>query len=247
MRFPSAMSENEIERLLAGRGPASGDPRLEEVATFVRALSATVPEPAPEPDPALISLIARLAETGPTRSTLTAEATQATPAPARRRSRLGLVAKLGVAAASIPVLFAGLAVAGVTLPGPAQDAFEEVGIELPNQPGDDSDNGGSGSGEDAGQPAKQRGSSNGKGEATRRSRRQAHGPSRSARPNPPGKAVRRGPNDSPGTPRGKPEGSPGGGSSGGTGTGGGGSGGSSSGGSGQGKAVGQGDGRGKNG
>jgi len=36
--------------------------------------------------------------------------------------------------ALIPLVLAGLAFAGVTVPGPARDAFNTVGITLPNQP-----------------------------------------------------------------------------------------------------------------
>jgi hypothetical protein len=54
---------------------------------------------------------------------------------APRRRRLALAARIAFAVALLPLLSAGLAVAGVTLPGPAQSAFERVGIELPNQAG----------------------------------------------------------------------------------------------------------------
>ena len=46
----------------------------------------------------------------------------------------GEVTVSGSKNAALPLLFAGLAVAGVTVPAPARDAFDRVGIELPNQP-----------------------------------------------------------------------------------------------------------------
>src|SRR3954469_9240479 len=52
----------------------------------------------------------------------------------RPRSRLALVARVGIAVALIPLVLAGLAFAGVTVPGAARSAFESVGITLPNQP-----------------------------------------------------------------------------------------------------------------
>jgi hypothetical protein len=52
-----------------------------------------------------------------------------------------LVARIAIAVAAIPALFAGLAVAGVKLPGPADSAFESVGIELPNQEADGDEQG----------------------------------------------------------------------------------------------------------
>lgn len=97
----------------------------------------------------------------------------------RRRSRLGLVARIAFAVALVPAAFAGLAVAGVNLPQSAQDAFNSVGIDLPNQT--DSDNSasseeqapgiredikstgikGAGSGKDKSNPARDRGRGNG--------------------------------------------------------------------------------------
>jgi hypothetical protein len=45
-----------------------------------------------------------------------------------------MLARVGIVVAAIPLLFAGLAVAGVTVPDVARSAFDRVGIELPNQP-----------------------------------------------------------------------------------------------------------------
>jgi hypothetical protein len=45
-----------------------------------------------------------------------------------------LAARVGIAVALIPLVLAGLAFAGVTVPGAARSAFHSVGITLPNQP-----------------------------------------------------------------------------------------------------------------
>jgi len=198
MALPRNISENDLERLLTGRAPAAGDSSLEEVAAFVRALNLAVPEATGDPDPALITRLADAAG---------ASASAPAPGPGHartrtRRSPAGLIARVGIAAAMVPVLFAGLAVAGVTLPGPASDAFDRLGLELPNQ----SDSAADGAGDQgATSSADDQKDSSGKGEAIRRSKRKAYGPSRSARQNPPGNAIRRGPNPTPGTYRGKPD------------------------------------------
>jgi hypothetical protein len=113
---------------------------MDEAALFTDALRAAVPT---RPDPRLAAtLVPRLASTARA-ATLEAETRQTrrvSPAvqPARRppRSRLALVARVGIAVALIPLALAGLAVAGVTVPDPARDAFDSVGIRLPNQPAD---------------------------------------------------------------------------------------------------------------
>jgi hypothetical protein len=103
---------------------------MNDVALFETAMRAAVRV---EPDPGLAArLVPRLAETARA-ATIEAE----TRASRRRpHSRLGLFARVGTAVAAIPLLLAGLAFAGVTVPGPARDAFDSVGIELPNQPSD---------------------------------------------------------------------------------------------------------------
>jgi hypothetical protein len=45
-----------------------------------------------------------------------------------------LVARVGIAVALIPLVLAGLAFAGVSMPDAARSAFHSVGITLPNQP-----------------------------------------------------------------------------------------------------------------
>jgi len=100
----------------------------DELAAFAQAVRSTLVEP---PDPATAALLVpRLAAAAraaaPTRPVVTV----------RPQRRWATVARVAVAVASIPILFAGLAFAGVRLPGPADSAFETVGVELPNQAAD---------------------------------------------------------------------------------------------------------------
>lgn len=104
---------------------------MEEVTLFTDALRAAVPA---GPSRALTTTIVPRLAAAARSATIEAE-TRASRRRARSlRSRRGLVAKVAVAVASVPLLLAGLAFAGVTVPGPARDAFESVGITLPNQP-----------------------------------------------------------------------------------------------------------------
>jgi hypothetical protein len=116
---------------MSGNGAYEGE--MKNVALFENALRAAVPT---RPDPALgTTLVPRLAAVARA-ATLEAETQPSrrdTPAP---RSRLALVARVGIAVALIPLVLAGLAFAGVTMPSPARSAFETVGITLPNQPAD---------------------------------------------------------------------------------------------------------------
>jgi hypothetical protein len=142
MAFLRHLTAAEEDRILSGRAPRSG--QHAELATFARSLRETM---LVEPDPAAsAALIGRLAATARA-SASTAPSAAPARRVARRRPRLPIVARIAVAAALLPLLMAGLAAAGVTLPGPAQSAFEGVGIELPNQSGtDQSDDDGSGVG-----------------------------------------------------------------------------------------------------
>jgi hypothetical protein len=109
---------------------------MNEVALFTDALRAAVPT---RPEPGLgTALVPRLAEVARA-ATIEAETqpTRRRPAlPARRRprSRRALVARVAIAVGLIPLVLTGLAFAGVTVPAPARDAFDSVGITLPNQP-----------------------------------------------------------------------------------------------------------------
>jgi hypothetical protein len=111
---------------VSGNGAYEGE--MNEIATFESALRAAVPT---RPDPALgRALVPRLAQAARA-STLEAEGRAARRRP---RSRIASVARVGIAVALIPLVLAGLAFAGVTVPGPARSAFDSVGIKLPNQP-----------------------------------------------------------------------------------------------------------------
>jgi hypothetical protein len=133
-----------------GGNPVNGngafpDEMNAEALVFMDALRAAVPT---RPDPRLgAGLVPRLAATARA-STLEAETrsmrrgTAATAlAPRHPRSRRALVARVAIGVALIPLVFAGLAVAGVTVPSPARSAFESVGIDLPNQPAEKSNKG----------------------------------------------------------------------------------------------------------
>jgi hypothetical protein len=104
---------------------------MNEVALFQSALHAAVPT---QPDPRIgARLVPRLAEAA--RASIVEAETAVTRR--RPRSRLGSVARIGIAVALIPLVLAGLAFAGVTVPSPARSAFHSVGVTLPNQPGKD--------------------------------------------------------------------------------------------------------------
>jgi hypothetical protein len=130
------ISDGEADHLLGGDSNG-GDPeaRIGETAAFLRMARAALLE---QPPPGMeAELVRRLAETARLRA-----ASRATTRPARPifGSRRRLVAKLAVAIALIPAMLAGLAFAGVTLPGAANSAFDSVGVNLPNQEdGDDGD------------------------------------------------------------------------------------------------------------
>ena len=121
---------------MSGNGAYEGE--MNEVALFQSALRAAVPA---QPDPKLgVSLVPRLAEVARA-STIEAETHATRQRVTRPRSRLALVARVGLAVALIPLVLAGLAFAGVTVPGPARSAFDTVGITLPNQPSSSDDHG----------------------------------------------------------------------------------------------------------
>jgi hypothetical protein len=113
-------------------GNGAYEDEMNEVVLFQRALLAAVPV---QPDPRIGAvLVPRLA--GVARAaTLEAEtrATRRRDVGAASRSRLALVARVAIVVGVIPLMLAGLAFAGVNLPAPARDAFDSVGITLPNQ------------------------------------------------------------------------------------------------------------------
>jgi hypothetical protein len=138
------ISDAEAEGLLAA-GSNGGDPgsRIDETAAFLRmARTALLEQPAPEVEADLIRRLAETARLG------AASAIRERKRSARPiiRSRRRLVVRLALAAAVVPAALAGLAFAGVSLPDPANSAFESVGVELPNQASDDDDQGQGGNG-----------------------------------------------------------------------------------------------------
>ena len=115
-------------------GNGAYEDEMSEVALFESALRAAVPT---RPDPRLgAALVPRLAATARA-STIEAE-THAVAAGARPAAVATCVGSQGgIAVALVPLVLAGLAFAGVTVPGAARSAFDSVGITLPNQPASD--------------------------------------------------------------------------------------------------------------
>lgn len=109
---------------------------MNEIVLFEKALQAAVPS---RPDPRLrTELVPRLALAARS-STLEAEGRVARRGAPRSRGGSGAwrrarMAKVAVIVAALPLLFAGLAFAGVTMPSPVRSAFNSVGVHLPNQP-----------------------------------------------------------------------------------------------------------------
>jgi hypothetical protein len=160
MGFLGPFSDADVERALAGLASMPGaDGDLDELTSFVVTLKGAVPV---RPGAALeASLVPRLASRARAAgegaaSALTAEAPAAGARTARSWSpRLALAAKVAVAIALVPALVSGMAFAGVTLPEPAREAFESVGIELPNQGGEQAGGVGASGGDRAGENRRQ--------------------------------------------------------------------------------------------
>ena len=112
---------------------------MNEVALFESALRVAVPtQPEPRIGRELVPRLAQIARA----ATIEAETQASTRGTVPRRgprSRRALVARIAIAVGLIPLVLAGLAVAGVTVPSPARDAFDSVGITLPNQPAEHSE------------------------------------------------------------------------------------------------------------
>ena len=98
---------------------------------FARALRTALVQPGDEDFAA--RLVPRLAEAA--RMSTPASSAPETASARPRRRKIAL--RIGACVAAVPLATAGLAVAGVNLPGPADEAFEKVGINLPNQGSDD--------------------------------------------------------------------------------------------------------------
>src|SRR5690242_3761644 len=114
---------------------------MNEVALFESALRATVPvRPDPRIGQALVPRLAQVARA----ATIDAETQTSRRGTAARggraHSRRALVARIAIVVGLIPLVVAGLAFAGVTVPAPARHVFDSVGITLPNQPSTHSEN-----------------------------------------------------------------------------------------------------------
>ena len=167
---------------MSGNGayPEEMDFSHPEIAIFARSLQATLVR---EPDPtASEDIVRRLAQEARASAVTASEQARRRPAPSGRagrswsRRRLAAVA---LAVAVLPLLMAGLAVAGVRLPAVAENAFEAVGVDLPNQGRSgssddpaDADQGTGNDGEPAASPAAEPGSE----KAVKGDRRQGNGP-----------------------------------------------------------------------
>ena len=163
------LTDGATEQLLRGRPPEGSE--FVEVAEFTRAVRQALPT---RPDGAS-ALVRQLAEAARTASPQGAIQTAPVAVPARRRRfrlqlpRLVAVARMTAALALVPLLFAGLAIAGVSLPEPARNAFEVVGVDLPNQPADE----GQESEPSGGAGAETRGDGDGGGDVSRGSGQKA--------------------------------------------------------------------------
>ena len=138
MGIPQRIGDEEIERLLARAGGAvETSDEMRELASFVGAIRTSVPVlPAPNLEASLVPRLATVARTATDRAATESTAVLAPVRATRGREwgrRLALFARVAVAVALVPAALAALAFAGITLPEPAQDAFERLGIELPNQ------------------------------------------------------------------------------------------------------------------
>ena len=131
---------------MSGNGASNGEMAFRDLnfqedqtlATFALAVKA---ELRATPDAAITrNVVPELAAAAATGERAAARSAQAAPtrvvALPRRRPRFALAARIAFAVALLPALFAGMAVAGVSLPQVAQDAFDAVGVELPNQDSD---------------------------------------------------------------------------------------------------------------
>ncbi len=131
------LSDEDVAQLLRGRAPEGSE--FVEVAEFAQAVRQTLPASAEDGS----DMVRQLAEAARTASPNDAVETTPIAIPTRARRfrllppRLVAVARVTAVLALVPLLFAGLAIAGVSLPEPARKAFEVVGVDLPNQPADD--------------------------------------------------------------------------------------------------------------
>jgi hypothetical protein len=139
MGIPNRIGDQDVERLFSRPGAsAETSDEMRELASFVSELRASVPAvPSPDVSARLVPRLATVAraanDRAATDSTAVLTPVRGAGRGAEWRRRLALFARVAVAVALVPALLAGLAFAGLTLPEPAQEAFERLGIELPNQ------------------------------------------------------------------------------------------------------------------
>ena len=179
MTSKGRISRAEAERVLSGAYVAPGEPGASrDLAAFAAALRSAVPE---LPDPGLeTSLVPALAEAaasathgGSLDATVPMSRVGSADRPPAWRRRLVVIA---AAVASLPVLMAGLAYAGVSLPDAVDRAFDAVGVGLPNQSdADDTDSDGHANANGDGNGASQQGRD--ARAASEASAADAHGPS----------------------------------------------------------------------
>lgn len=197
---------------MSGNGafPEEMDFSHPEIATFARALQATLVR---EPDPAASEpMVRRLAEEARASAVTASERAQRRPAPSARAGRgwsRPRLAGLALAVAILPLLTAGLAVAGVRLPAVAENAFEAVGIDLPNQgSSDDPADANQGSGND-GEPAASPAAEPGSEKAVKGDKRKGNGPPSHSNAGGQGQGQGQGNSGSGGKAKGKPAAPPG--------------------------------------
>lgn len=134
------LSDADVDRLLKGRALEAS--QFAEVAEFSRALQGTLAARPARDEVDLVRQLAAAARSASLNGEAETTPIVATARPRARRlqllrPRLAAVARVAGVLALIPLLFAGLAFADVTLPDPARKAFEAVGVDLPNQPSAD--------------------------------------------------------------------------------------------------------------
>jgi hypothetical protein len=133
MAYSGQMGDSEAERILSGK-PGDGDRSAELLASLVEDLRLVGGiRPPRSTEAAQLATLAATARELPGPMPLAPSPDRKRRRRVMRRTRIALPVLGGALAVILGT--AGLAAAGVTLPGPAQDAFNSVGIQLPNQAG----------------------------------------------------------------------------------------------------------------
>lgn len=131
MRRLRRLSDSDLHRVLAGRAPA-GDAEAEELAAFARAARAGLLGTPSEATEArhLSAIVAAVRKVDAPGRPVESKRRAGFDLPPLRRTAL----RVALAAGSLVLVTAGLAVAGVRLPEPAVSVLEDLGVQLPNQP-----------------------------------------------------------------------------------------------------------------